>query len=253
MKAACLLAAASLLGTATAAVVSSPAAASITTASTCTPWGTLAARGGGTSYLVVNKPSVSHNDLGMCVSNRGGWPGFTVTKSPGPAGNRVRAYPFIGLGCFARECSPGHPAPRKAGSLGTMSVSWSVRTTGVPGVWNAALDLWLGPRSGDGACELMIWLRYSKPGWWRRLPVHWIDGWRWQVVTMHPSSGRWYISFHRVRQGSSVSGLRLEPFMKAAIARRTLTAGDLLWETQAGFEIWGGGKGLATLSFKVTS
>jgi hypothetical protein len=92
----------------TRASASSPAVA-------CRPWQALHTHGpDGQPYVVRNKPSINDNDEGMCVSVSG--PGaFTVTRSPGGSASRkVRAYPYIGTGCFEGACAskPSGPMPR---------------------------------------------------------------------------------------------------------------------------------------------
>ena len=64
---------------------------------TCQAWKALRVSGAnGQQYVIRNKPSINHNDQGMCLSNPGGRAAFTVTRSPGWAPSaKVRAYPYI--------------------------------------------------------------------------------------------------------------------------------------------------------------
>jgi hypothetical protein len=119
-------------------------------------------------------------------------------------------------------------------------------------VWNSSLDLWLGPRSGVGSSEVMIWLRYSKPSWWVGLyPTVKIDGAKWYVVPRPGDSGPNYISFRRATPANGAK-LRIAPFMAAAKRYGAVRSSQLLWSAQAGFEIWSGGRGLGVTSFSVT-
>ena len=114
-------------------------------------------------------------------------------------------------------------------------------------MWNASLDLWLGPHVGAGTSEVMIWLRYSKPSWWKGLyPTAKIDGAKWYLVPHITPDGRYYISFRRATPVASAT-LRLAPFMAEAERLGAVRASSLLWSVQAGFEIWSGGTGLASL------
>jgi hypothetical protein len=225
------------------------------TDSSCRPWQALYTTGPDDQpYVVRNKPSVNNNDKGMCVSvTRPA--SFTVTRSPGVQSSPlVRAYPYIGTGCFAGACAGPSPAqfPR-AGALGNFRVSWSAVTRPKSGVWNSSLDLWLGSASGVGTSEVMIWLRYSKPPWWKKLyPTVKIDGARWYEVPHATPSGKYYISFRRATPTDTAS-LRIAPFMTAARKLGAVTSDELLWSVQAGFEIWSGGRGLAINGFSVTS
>lgn len=221
----------------------------------CRPWQALQVTGSnGMHYVVRNKPSVNNNDHGMCLSNTARHASFLITRSPGTATSwTVRAYPYIATGCFEGACAAGGEGPMpQAGSLGKYTVSWATKQPPRSGVWNASLDLWFGPRRGVGEFEVMIWLKYSKPSWWvRRYPAVWIDGAKWYVVPHSTAPGRHYISFRRATPVTSAK-LLLAPFAAAAIHRGALKGWARLWCSQAGFEIWSGGKGLAITSFTIT-
>jgi Glycosyl hydrolase family 12 len=222
---------------------------------TCKAWQALPVTApDGQQYLVRNKPSTNNNDNGMCVAVTGS-AGFTVTKSPGiPTSSTVRAYPYIGTGCFAGACAGSVPTSSlpKAGSLGNYTVSWATKTPTRSGVWNSSLDLWIGPHVGMGVTEMMIWLQYSKPSWWVKLyPEVKIDGANWYVVPHATLPGKYYISFRRASIAHSAK-LRLAPFMTVAQRLGVLNPSQLMWSVQAGFEIWSGGRGLAITSFTAT-
>ncbi len=221
---------------------------------TCKRWQALYVTGSnGQPYVVRNKPSVNHNDDGMCVAlTRSA--GFTVTRSPGiPTSPKVRAYPYIGTGCFAGACAgPNEAAWPQAGSLGNYAISWATKTPKRSGVWNSSLDLWLGPHSGVGTTEMMIWLQYSKPPWWTQLyPTVKVDGAKWYVVPHATLPGKFYVSFRRATVAHQAK-LRLAPFMAIAERLGVLSPSALLWSVQAGFEIWSGGRGLAVTNFTAT-
>jgi hypothetical protein len=231
------------------------AAGAPVTVTVCRAWQAIRVTGvGGQRFVVRNKPSINHNDRGMCLSNPGLRAAFTVTRSPGTAPSaKVRAYPYIATGCFEGACAAGGEGfmPR-AGSLGNYTISWATVTPRASGVWNASLDLWLGPRRGVGASELMIWLHYSKPSWWvRRYPSVRVDGAKWYMVPHATAPGRHYISFRRATPVAAAT-LRLAPFMAVAERRGYVRASYLLWCAQAGFEIWSGGRGLAITRFSIT-
>jgi len=221
----------------------------------CKAWQALQVSGpSGQHYVVRNKPSISNNDLGMCLSNWKRHPNFIVTRSPGTGfSSTVRAYPYIASGCFEGACPAGGEGPMPlAGSLGKYTITWATKQPAHSGVWNASLDLWFGPRRGVGEFEVMIWLKYSKASWWvRRYPAVWIDGAKWYVVPHATATGRHYISFRRATPVTKAS-LRLAPFAAAAEKRGALRSWARLWCAQAGFEIWSGGKGLAVTWFSIT-
>jgi Glycosyl hydrolase family 12 len=230
------------------------AATGSATTTLCRQWQALRVTGtGGQHFVIRNKPSINHNDQGMCISNTGHGANFTVTRSPGVGSSwKVRAYPYIANGCFEGACAAGGEGPMpRAGSLGNYAISWATRTPPRSGVWNSSLDLWLGPRAGVGTSEIMIWLHYSKRSWWvGRYPSVWVDGARWYLVPHATAPGRHYLSFRRASPVSAAT-LRLAPFMAVAERRGYLSASAFLWCAQAGFEIFSGGKGLAITRFSI--
>jgi hypothetical protein len=221
----------------------------------CNRWQALHVTGSdGQPYVVRNKPSINRNDQGMCLSVPEQGAAFTVTNSPGTATSpTVRAYPYVGTGCFEGACAPLHPGPLpRAGALGNYTVSWATSTPPNSGIWDSALDTWLGSSSGDGTYEVMIWLQYSGPSWWvGRYPAVWIDGAKWYMVPHATVPGRHYISFRRATPVESAT-LRLAPFMAAAQRAGAVSSSALLWAVHAGFEIWSGGQGLAVTRFSIT-
>ena len=164
----------------------------------------------------------------------------------------MRAYPYIGTGCFAGACAgPAKPARAlpQSGSLGDYTIAWATKTPKRSGVWNSSLDLWLGAYSGAGTTEMMIWLQYSRPSWWVNLyPEVKVDGAKWYVVPHATLPGKFYISFRRASVAHQAK-LRLAPFMTIARRLGVLSSSERLWSVQAGFEIWSGGRGLAITHF----
>jgi Glycosyl hydrolase family 12 len=241
--------------TAAAAITSTGHAAASSSQVSCTRWQALHVTGSaGRPYVVRNKPSINHNDWGMCLSFNGGDAAFTVVRSPGNADSpTVRAYPYIGTGCFEGACAPRHPGVLPlAGALGNYTVSWATTTPPDSGKWDSSLDLWLGPHTGIGTYEIMIWLQYSGPSWWvGQYPAVWIDGAKWYEVPHTTPDGRYYMSFRRATPVNSAT-LQIAPFMAAARKLGAVSPTALLWAVQAGFEIWSGGKGLAVTNFSVS-
>jgi hypothetical protein len=228
-----------------------PATAAPTQVS-CNRWQALHVTGIADQPLVVrNKPSINNNDQGMCLSVPGNNGAFTVIRSPGTATSpTVRAYPYIGTGCFEGACSSAEQGelPRAA-ALGNYTVNWATSTPPNSGIWDNSLDIWCGPKSGVGTYEIMIWLEYSGPQWWVGLyPKVWIDGVQWYEVPHATVPGRYYISFRRASPVTSAS-LRLAPFMARAKQLGDIDSSALMWAVQAGFEIWSGGQGLGVTRF----
>jgi cellulose 1,4-beta-cellobiosidase len=217
-------------------------------------------------HRVMDRRYLIRNDnfagLPECLATRQRGPGFTVTRTVTVPVGKVIAFPSIFAGCTWGLCSPRSRFPVRASRLQGAVTSWRIRTAGAQGTWNAAYDLWLFRHrdvSGQATgAELMIWLRqrglYGVP---RHTPVLRIDGARWWLLHWRASriiGGRkatWtYIQFRRVRQADHVTRLRLYPFIRAAEARGLASRWWWLSAIAAGFEIWSGGRGLATGRFR---
>jgi hypothetical protein len=214
-------------------------------------------------------PPVEHET----ITNLNLWANFMVTKSTARSRTSAAwAFPDIFYGCAWHTCSPGTLLPLPVSAAMQARASWSIRTR-AGGLWNAAYDIWLMKArhiSGQAhGAEIMIWLRtsYVTPPNWR--PAVRIDGTRWYFTTwracVRPVAGRFvdpatgqpsgcwnYVQFRRVIPTNQVTNLPLGPFL--AFAERRALASPRWWLTsiQAGFEIWRGGAGLATLRFRAS-
>jgi hypothetical protein len=217
--------------------------------------------------VVVGKYVVRNDNFGgrrECLSTDGPGTAFAVVSSTSPRVDRVIAFPSIFRGCTHGVCSPRSGFPIRASHLNRAVSSWRIHTRRVKGTWNAAYDLWFFTHhnvSGQATgAELMIWLGHQGLGGvLRRTPVLRIDGARWylmhwraaQVISGHRLSWN-YIQFRRVTQTEHVNHLRLYPFVRAAEAHGLVRSSWWNSAIMAGFEIWSGGKGLATESFRAS-
>jgi hypothetical protein len=191
-----------------------------------------------------------------CLVVRGRWPNFTVTHSPVPTWHaKPQAYPFILRGCSWGTCSADSGLPRRVQTLRRPQATWD--TTQVPhGRWDAAFDIWFGrhPMSTGQArgAELMIWLSARRIGVPARTPVVHIDHARWYLEhwrACHLGDCWNYLQFRRVQPVLRVHRLRLQPFIGRGEKRGWIRPGWWLENIEAGFELWQGGRGLATDRF----
>jgi Glycosyl hydrolase family 12 len=230
------------------------------------------------AHRVVDGRFVIRNDVfgpapeHETITNVNLWANFIVTRSTARSRtSEAWAFPDIFYGCAWNTCSPGTRLPLRVSSAMRARATWSIRAR-AGGLWNAAYDLWLMRSrhiSGQAhGAEIMIWLRtsYVTPPGWR--PVVRIDGTRWYfqtwracvrpaIGTVVPATGQpsgcWrYVQFRRVVPTDYVRNLPLGPFF--AFAERHRLASPRWWFTsiEAGFEIWRGGLGLATLRFRAS-
>lgn len=219
-------------------------------------------------HRVVGGAYVVRNDnfggMHECLST-GGKTGFDIAASSSPRVSKVIAFPSIFRGCTYGVCSPDSGFPVLASHVRRQVTSWRIRTRGLRGTWNAAYDLWFFRHrniSGQATgAELMIWLAHQGVSRvLRGSPILRIDGASWYL--MHWRTGKvingrsltWnYVQFRRVIQTNHVTHLRLDPFIRAAEARGLVLPSWWLSAVMAGYEVWSGGKGLATDSFQVSA
>ena len=210
---------------------------------------------------VISRPNPFGPGARLCVRLSGSRPGFHIVTSVRFTG-LVQAYPFTGVGCAYALCSQGTDLPRRVRSLSprtNTSWTWWGSTNGF---WNASFDIWFDTRNQtttqDNGAELMIWLR-TPPGYtpghlvWVRGNWFWFTSWRTGHTVCH--AGRcqrqtWnYIQFRFLRTTHGVRGLRLLPFIQFAERRGLIRPSWWLTSVHAGYELWSGGRGLATTWF----
>ena len=212
---------------------------------------------------VISRPNPFGSSWHLCVRLSGSRPGFHITTNV-PYTGQVQAYPFTGVGCAYRLCSEGTDLPRRVRDLSPrIESSWTWQGT-TYGFWNASYDIWFDTRdqitTQDNGAELMIWLR-TMPGY-NPGRIVWVPGagWFWFThwVTGHEVCDKhrrcqlqsWnYIQFRYLNTKHSVRRLRLQPFIQFAIRDGLISPAWWLTSVHAGYEIWSGGRGLATTWF----
>jgi hypothetical protein len=189
-----------------------------------------------------------------CLVNRGGLPNFTITRSPVPRWHaKPQAYPFVLRGCSWGTCSgAGSGLPAQVSGLQRPVATWNTSQV-AHGKWDAAFDVWFGTRpmttgQADGA-EVMIWLSQRHVPLPVAAPIVWVDHVRWRLAhwrTCHDGTCWNYAQFRRLHPVLAVRHLHLAPFFRRAEARGWIQPSWWLENIEAGFELWQGGRGLAT-------
>jgi hypothetical protein len=207
------------------------------------------------------QPAIIKNDnfggTDECLLNHNLGTNYQVVSSAAASKtNAVMAYPEIYTGCSWGICSPGTTLPVPLSQAGQPEVAWDTAEQ-APGRWDAAFDIWFnavpimtGQASG---AEIMIWLNAKHHPVPRGTLKVWIDGQHWylQHWTAHHHGAHWrYIQFRRVHPTWRVDQLRLMPFILRAESMNWIKPEWWLLNIEAGFEIWRGGTGLATRSFR---
>jgi hypothetical protein len=196
----------------------------------------------------------------MVLTNISRGPNFTVDTTTKYTGY-VRAFPAIFIGCSWGICSPYRTLPAKVSTLMRLSrqkdPGASLSTAGNPGgTWNAAYDIWFDPHpihngQASGA-EIMIWLRYPGTSHCRSTSIVKVDGARYCFVhwVTHHNGKHWnYVLFRKITRVYSLRGIHINDFIRVAEAHRFVNPSWYLLNITAGFEIWGGGKGLKVTNF----
>jgi len=212
------------------------------------------ANSGGLRYMVRNDVFGAHDR--ECLTVRHLWSNFTVTSSTADSID-TQAYPNIFYGCGWGICTPKTVLPERVRRAMSFRTTWQTRRN-AGGRWNAAYDIWIARRNvedgQDQGAEIMIWLGVRGfPAPWGR-PVLRIGGYRWWYARHLAcnASGCWnYVLFRMVVPALGVRRLPLGPFFRVAERYRQVLPGWWLTSVDAGFEIWRGGRGLATTGFRV--
>jgi hypothetical protein len=215
---------------------------------------------------VANDAFVVQNDewnsaATECISYDAAAPSFSVatTAISMPDGGSPGGYPSMSDGCFYGYCTKNSGLPRQVSGLTDEAVTSDWTTTQpAGGRYDVSYDIWFNTTawtSGhpDGA-EMMIWL--ADDGSVRPLgtPQGTADiGGRSYLVWYGYGSGNSVptVSYQAISPVSQVSDLDIAAFAQDAWQRGYLQPNWYLIDVQAGFELWQGGRGLATNAFSV--
>jgi Glycosyl hydrolase family 12 len=207
----------------------------------------------GQHYVVKND---NYGGQAECMTLARHRVGFTVTRSAASSyGPEAMAYPFALYGCSWGTCTRGSGLPAPVSHVRRATASWSF-TARARGRWSAAVDVWFGRhrsawRDQARGAELMIWLNAGD------FPAHgaapiWIGHRRWLVRhwVARIGSAHWnYVQVRAFRPVSRVRGLKLMPIIRRVERMGLVQPHWWMLNIESGFEIWHGGRGLATRSF----
>lgn len=206
----------------------------------------------GTVYRVSNNAWNYARYAGeQCIEVSDGDPNFTITKSLARSTD-VMGYPNVSHGPSPwAEHNPSRLLPVPLRSVPTLRSSWRTSQNAVPGSsWDTAYDLWCcarWPGQQYRTTEIMIMLTYPVA---RGSALAMIDGEEYLVraaTRTNPAGLSWtMVQFRFWRQRPAVTNLNLTAFIEYAMARGWAAEDHLLVQISAGFELWTGGRGLAT-------
>jgi cellulose 1,4-beta-cellobiosidase len=205
------------------------------------------------AYLV--QANEWRSDEPQCLAVHG--TGFALTRADFhlPTQGPPATYPSTFKGCHWGTCTKDSGLPLLAATLPAVTSSWEVQTAG--GAYDAAYDLWFNksPQTSgapDGA-ELMIWLDHG--GGIGSAGVHTatvaIDGATWEVWQTQMAYWK-YIAYLRTEPTNTAHDLDLRAFVRDAIARGSVDPSSYLIDVEAGFEVWQGGRGMASRALRVS-
>jgi hypothetical protein len=169
-------------------------------------------------------------------------------------------YPDIYKGCFYGACTSGSGLPIRVSRIraGTVTTTWRTAQPGGSNIYNAAYDIWFNKtpttRGKANGAELMIWLNHHGPKhpYGSEVASNVSIGGRSYNVWFGGRAGRYgTVTYTMTSRARTVSNLDLRPLEANAVSRGYLRRSWYLISVQAGFEIWQGGRGLATKSFSV--
>lgn len=211
------------------------------------------------AYLIQNDEW--NSSAPECISYSPADAAFSVTSTSinMPSDGAPGGYPSVSYGCFYSYCTRRSGLPRMISSLkrGSVTSDWST-TQPVSGSYDAAYDIWFdsGPYVGGApnGAEMMIWLGHRggvQPLGTPEGPVV-IDGGNYMVWYGYGSGAAVpTITYEAMTPATKVWGLDITDFIQEAQGRGYLEPYWYLTDVQTGFELWQGGKGLATDGFSV--
>jgi hypothetical protein len=207
----------------------------------------------GKQYVMKND---NYGGRSECITHHRHQVGFTVTRSAANShGLEAMAYPMVLFGCSWGTCSKHSGLPAPVSGVHRATASWSF-TGRAPGRWAAAIDVWFGKnrsalRHQAQGAELMIWLNAGKfPP--RHSAIIRVSHHRWYVHHWVTRIGhtQWnYVQIRAVRPVSSVHKLAIMPIVKRVERMGLVRPHWWMLNIESGFEIWHGGRGLASHSF----
>jgi Glycosyl hydrolase family 12/Cellulose binding domain len=167
-------------------------------------------------------------------------------------------YPSVYKGCHWGACSSGSGFPVQVARLRaeTVTTSWGTSQPGGSSAYDVAYDIWFNQaaatnRQPDGA-ERMIWLSHHgsvQPFGSEVARNVGLGGRRYNV--WFGKQGWNTISYSTTSPATSVRNLDIGQLAADAVRRGCIRKSWYLVDVEAGFELWGGGAGLATNSFSV--
>ncbi len=219
---------------------------------------------GGGAYIIQNDEW--NSTAPECITTDGGVR-FSVASSSiyEPTAGDPGGYPEIYSGCSAGECTAGTKMPIRVSDLtpGTVTSNW-VTAQPSSGAYDVAYDIWFNTTSAtsgvpDGG-ELMIWLAHrggpevAPSG---RPVAHTIIAGYAYTIWVGPGylsggpPGGYRITYVMSGPVTSVQNFDIGEIAADAASRGYIAGTSYLLNAQAGFEIWQGGRGLATESFAI--
>jgi hypothetical protein len=228
-------------------------AASGPATSVCAKFDTVLVGGPGGDYIY--QQDEWNSSLQQCATVRG--QSFTITKAGFqlPTNGPPATYPSFYRGCHWGACSASATSglPKRVGALKSVRSTWLTRQPAT-GAYDVSFDVWTNKAettSGqpDGS-EVMIWLN-SRGGvqpFGSRVGTVTLAGARWAVWAGRQSAWN-IVSYRRLRGTTGVRNLNVKAFLTDSVRRGYTKASWFVLDGEAGFEIWQGGKGLATTSF----
>lgn len=213
----------------------------------------------GGAYIVQNDEW--NSAAPECITTDGGAQ-FSVASSSiyEPTAGDPGGYPAIYSGCSAGQCTTGNKMPIRVSDLtpGTVTSNW-VTAQPSSGAYDVSYDIWFNAApvtSGtpDGG-ELMIWLAHrgghqvAPSG--RPVAHTTIDGYAYTIWKGPGGPAFDQITYVMDRPVAAVQDFDIGTIAADAASRGYIAGTSYLLNAQAGFEIWQGGRGLATESFAI--
>jgi hypothetical protein len=182
---------------------------------------------------------------------------FVLTKASFnlPTNGPPATYPSFFRGCHWGMCTNSATSlmPIQVSKIKSIRSTWQTRQPKA-GAYDVAYDIWTNKRSATGGqpngSETMIWLnsRGKVQPFGSRVGTTTLAGARWAVWFGRASDWN-VVSYRRLEGTTGVRDLDVKAFLADGVKRGYTKPAWYVISGEAGFEIWQGGKALATTAF----
>jgi hypothetical protein len=197
-----------------------------------------------------------------CALNNDGGSDFAIESQDVPYSGKVLAYPDLSIGCGfppSGTCTPASGLPVKESAMSGARLTWATSHAGVltSDRYNTSADLFFSADSAYTApsAEVMIWLNEQNeppPPSAVLVTIGAMHYYRWSNARTSGTFAWTETIYLRTPQATTVTNSAIKPVLDNAVNAGLLVSSNYLQYAGGGFELWQGGKNLATSAWTFT-